>query len=496
MMLRYIFLLLLGATTILATSPPASAQRGDLQMSFGGQSIDAMIADYMAENGVPGMALAIVQAPYIPRLTGYGLADTEKRLLVSMNTLFDIGQMAEGFTAVAVMQLVEAGKLRLEDPIGKHLPDLPKAWQSISVHALLAHASGIPDYTHETGFDMTREYSPAELIALVANKPPAFKPGKDIADSATDYLLLARLIETASGMSYRDYLRRNQFEQLGLQNIVFADEADRIRSEPVERNDNRHKEFLTDAALINPTERASGYREGLSPASPASISARLGSGGILATAFEISRWDIGLAGDLLIKDAGLRNALYAPVTLPDGRSLPVNGGWRFPGRKGLMYITGSASGHSAFLSRFTDPSELVCVTLLANKEGLDLTQLARRIAGAYDQRLGPPPGKDLRVQQSPYPARQTIDRFAAVIQREKLGRMGRISDVGGVTTATITPPAPEPVPAGMGTAPQIRVTAWEEKGQVWLGLADKGASPAYELRRRLDAALLKAVSPY
>src|SRR5213083_1292993 len=61
-----------------------------------------------------------------------------------------------------------------------------------------------------------------------------------------------------------------------------------------------------------------------------------------------------------------------------------------PGRPGLMYIVGHANGQSAFLSRFTAASELVCVTLLANKEGLDLTQLARRIAGAYDNRLGPP----------------------------------------------------------------------------------------------------------
>lgn len=479
-MLRYIIALLLGFAALSAVVMPASAQRGNPDLSFGGQTIDAMIAEYMAENAVPGMALAVIQASQITRLSGYGLADSEKKLLVGMNSAFDIGQMAEAFTAVAVMQLVEAGKLKLEDTIGKHLPDLPKTWQPLSVHALLAHASGLPDYTRDAAYDPMREATPAELIAPVATKPFTFKPGQDVANSATDYLLLAQIIQQVSGMPYRDFLRRHQFEPLGLRDIVFADEVERFRS---------------DTAMMNPAERATGYRDG-APASLAPPAARLGSGGILATALDLARWAAGLAGDALIKDADLRNALSGPVILPDGRSLPVNGAWRFPGRKGLMYTTGSASGHTAFLSRFTAADDMLALVLLANKDGLDLTTLARRIAGAYDQRLGPPAGKDLRARQSPYPASQAFERFAAIVKREKLGSMSRISEIGGVTTATLTPPAADPLPVATTPVSPIRATAWEEKGQVWLGILDKGQPAPGDLRRRIDEALLRAVTPY
>jgi hypothetical protein len=140
------------------------------------------------------------------------------------------------------------------------------------------------------------------------------------------------------------------------------------------------------------------------------------------------------------------------------------GAWRFPGRRGLMYVTGSARGHSAFLIRFTAADELVCVTLLANREGLDLSQLGRRIAGAYDKRLGPPEAPGLRVQQSPYPPGETMQRFRAALGRDKLG---------------------EPAAA----------RAWESDGQVWVGYADPGAAER-PLRDRLDRALLLAVSPY
>lgn len=470
-MLRLVIVPLLGLIALFCIVTPAFAQRGNPDLSFGGQTIDAMIADYMAENMVPGMVLAVLQGSHMTRLSAYGLADGDNKTLTGIDSLFDIGPMAEAFTAVAVMQLIESGKLKLEDTLGKHLSDLPKTWQPLSIHALLAHASGLPDYMREADYDPIRAAAPADLIALVAAKPFAFKPGMDVARSATDYLLLAMIVEQASGMPFHDFLRRYQFEPLGLRDIVFADE---LRGDITER-------------------RATGYRDG-APAGLAPPSARPGSGGIFATVADLGRWAMALSSDMLIKDADLRGALLSPVLLPDGRSLPVNGPWRFPGRKGLMYAAGSTSGHSAFLSRFTAPEDRLDVVLLANKEGLDLTMLARRIAGAYDQRLGPPPGKDLRARQSPYPASQAFERFAAIVKREKLGSLGRISEIGGVTTATITPPASDPLPVAAPPASPIRASAWEEKGQVWLGILDKG--PPSDLRRELEEALLKAVTPY
>jgi hypothetical protein len=140
------------------------------------------------------------------------------------------------------------------------------------------------------------------------------------------------------------------------------------------------------------------------------------------------------------------------------RSSSVTGWGIFDWRLG-DYCTGDdTNGQSAFLSRFTDPSELVCVTLLANKDGLDLTQLARRIAGAFDPRLGPPLTPDgSRFQQSPYSARETHDRLAAI--------------------------SPEF---------RSRFTVMEENGQVWVAYADSRPP----MRERLDRLALSIVTPY
>jgi D-alanyl-D-alanine carboxypeptidase len=299
-------LLVLG---LIALPLSGQAARGNPDMSFGGEGVDAMIAAYMKEHAVPGMAVAIVQAPYITRVTGYGLADTERRTLVADNTLFDVGQMRDAYTAVAVMQLVEAGKLKLED---------------------------------------------VEKMLLTAD--PA----------------LEHLVEKASGMSYERYVRANQLDRLALAHTWFASELSRVAYEKLAAGE-RHKQFLAEPRFIDPTEPATGYAAG----SVAKVSPRA----IFASARDISLWDIALAGGILVKDPALRKRLY----VPEGMSR--RGAWSFPGRPGLMVTTGSANGFSSLLSRYTDPSELVCVTLLANKEGLDLRELAVKIAAAHNAKL-------------------------------------------------------------------------------------------------------------
>ena len=93
---------------MIVPASPTSPQRGNPSVQFEGQTIDQMIGDFMAERHIPGVTLAIVQAPYISRVTGYGVTDLETRRLASPNTLWDVGQMTRAYTAVAIMQLVEA----------------------------------------------------------------------------------------------------------------------------------------------------------------------------------------------------------------------------------------------------------------------------------------------------------------------------------------------------------------------------------------------------
>src|SRR5215510_2375990 len=158
--------LILAGSLMVITTVSTSGQRGNPLVQFGGQSIDQMIAAFMAERQIPGVTLAIVQAPYISRAVGYGVTNVETKRLASPKTLWNVGQMARAYTAVAIMQLVEAGTLKLDDPVAKHVTGLPERWQPVTVKQLLAHASGIPDYAAQPGFDPARPYTRAELMAL------------------------------------------------------------------------------------------------------------------------------------------------------------------------------------------------------------------------------------------------------------------------------------------------------------------------------------------
>src|SRR5262245_11927653 len=122
-----------------------------------------------------------------------------------------------------------------------------------------------------------------------------------------------------------------------------------------------------------------------------------------------------------------RDFLYNAVKLNDGTVVPAHCGWRFPGHRGLMDIEGHVPGFSCYLSRFTDKAELVCVTRSANKEGLDLSGLARNIAGAFNRKLGPPVGpKVMTCVESCYPVQTTVDRQEAFLKSKGVEVVARI----------------------------------------------------------------------
>lgn len=518
--------LLVVGVIMLTSAAPAVAQRGNPRVEFEGQTIDAMIADFMTERHIPGMTLAIVQAPYLPRVVGYGISDVDKKLLASPKTLWAVGQLSQAYTAVAVMQLVEADKLTLDDRIGKHLAELPSEWQALTIRQLMAHVSGLPAYTKQPAFKSDQATGPNEIIGLVRSLPLTFKPGTQVADSATDFFLLGLIVEKASGMSYEAYVTKHQIERLSLKNTLFASGLAKVKQEAVEKNGNRHQEFLKERVYIDPTELSQGYveREGkLVPVKLPAGSAWQGYGSVLASAEDISLWDIGLAGGMLVTKKENRDFLYNGSKLADGSVLPAHCGWRFPAHKGLMDIHGHVPGFSCYLSRFTDKSELVCVTLCANKEGVDLTELARRIAGAFDRKLGPPVGpKVMTCRESCYSVATTVDRLEAFLKSKGIDVAARIDHAAAAKKKGLELKPTEVLIFGnpavgthlMLSRPSIavdlplRVVVWQEAdGTVWLGhhdvhdlaqrhgIADR-AETIEAMRAGLAAALQHAAAPY
>lgn len=505
---------------------PASAQRGNAVVQFEGQTIDEMIGDFMKEHDIPGMTLAIVQAPYISRVVGYGISDVERRLLASPKTLWNVGQLTQAYTAVAIVQLLEAEKLALDDPVSKHVPNLRTEWGTVTLRQLMAHASGLPDYTRQPTFQPSREYKPEEVIDLVKDVAPEFKPGARVANSATNFFLLGLVVERTSGMSYEAFVTRNQIERLGLKNTMFASGLGGVKQEAVEPEKNKHERFLRERPYIDPTEMATGYteKEGkLKPVPRNSQSAWSANGAVLASAEDISLWDIGLAGSLLVKQKENRDYIYHGVKLADGEEVPAHCGWRFPAHKGLMEIRGNVPGFSCYLSRFTDKSELLCVTLCANKGGVSLAELARRIAGAFDRRLGPPSApKGMKCLESCYPVETTTDRLAGFLKSKDIEIVARVDHASAAKkvglelrpTSVLVFGNPAVGTQLMLSRPSIaldlplRVVVWQESdGSVWAGYHDVEALAGQHgigdrtetvkaMNAGLTAALAHATAPY
>jgi D-alanyl-D-alanine carboxypeptidase len=408
--MRFAVVLFLLFSIAFCAPPVAAADtpRGNPNIVFAGQRIDSMIATFMRDNEVQGLSLAIVQAPYITRAAGYGIADERRDTLVSVNTMFNIGDMRNAFTAVAAMQLVEDGKLQL-----------------------------------------------SAVLPLVRN--PA------------EHAALESLIENASGQTYEVFVRRRQLDTLRLQHTRFGRELIGGSGEVIRRGE-RHRKFLSDPALIDPSERAAGAGADGEPESRS----------IYSSASDISIWDIAFAGEILIKDAALRKLLYEPPGDQEGKRSASSGPWFFPGHPGLMIATGSDKGFSSLLARFTHRDELICVTLLANQEGLDLTQLAREIAGAYNNAIGPPEkALGMRAQQSPYSVVETMARLRLALLASGLS------------------------PSGSGEEGKLQgsfgqAIGWEAGGAVWVAVSDPAKTCSScvserKLRRAIDRALLEAI---
>lgn len=174
------------------------------------EQIDQMLVD-KAFNG----AVLIAYRSKILWAKGYGMADFELDVPNLTQTKFRIASITKTITAVAIMQLIEKGILKLDDPLNKFIPDYPHGEQ-ITIFHLLTHTSGICNFELDTDF-YDVEHAPSfseKLIDLFKYEPLQFIPGKTYSYSVSGYFLLGYIIEKATGLSYEDYLEKHIFEPL------------------------------------------------------------------------------------------------------------------------------------------------------------------------------------------------------------------------------------------------------------------------------------------
>src|SRR4051812_35963242 len=130
--------------------------------------LDAMVTEAYPDANEPGAAVIVVADGKVVLSAGRGLANTKTNAPITPDTIFRIGSITKQFTAVAVLQLVQQGKVKLDDPITKYVPDLNTRGQTITIEHLLTHTSGIPNYTAVPNFKevRVRKMSPREIVGL------------------------------------------------------------------------------------------------------------------------------------------------------------------------------------------------------------------------------------------------------------------------------------------------------------------------------------------
>ena len=186
--------------------------------------IDRIVSSEMSRQKIPGMAVAVVKNGEVVLAKGYGCANLEHQVPVTTHSIFQSGSVGKQFTAVAIMQLAERGRLRLDDKIARYLPRTKARWGSITLRHLLTHTSGIPDYEDEV--DDQRNYSERQLTEFVGLLPRRSPPGRKFEYSNSGYLLLGVIIRTVAGKFHADYIRENIFQPLGMKTARIVSDAE------------------------------------------------------------------------------------------------------------------------------------------------------------------------------------------------------------------------------------------------------------------------------
>jgi D-alanyl-D-alanine carboxypeptidase len=249
--------------------------------------LDAAISKQIDVKQVTGAAVGVYQDGELVDLKTYGLRDVAKNLPVDADTRFEIGSVTKQFTAAAILQLQEQGKLSIDDPLAKYLPSFPHA-SEITLRQLLNQVSGLPNYTEMAGANMgafadlmTTPNAKDKIYAYVS-KPLHFKPGTKWEYSNTNYWVLGNVVAVVSGMSYEDYIREHIFKPAGMTHSGFvSDEAS---------FDDFAIPYWQGAKNDGPTE----------PAPKMNESWPAGAGAIVSTVGDLAAWDMALASGKII----------------------------------------------------------------------------------------------------------------------------------------------------------------------------------------------------
>ena len=269
-------------------------------------AIDKLLSEQFKTNET-GAAALVARNGQIIYKKAFGMANLELNIPMQADNVFRIGSITKQFTAVAILQLMEQGKLSLQDDITKFIPDYPTHGHKITIEHLLTHTSGIKSYTGMKDFGdiMRKDMKPEELINHFKNQPMDFAPGTKWMYNNSGYFLLGYIIEKVSGKTYPQYLEEVIFKPLGMTNSYYGSDSKIIKN------------------------RASAYGKndkGFENAEPLSMTLPYSAGSIQSTVEDLFKWHQAVHAYKLVKKESLDKA-FIPYKLSDGKATTYGYGW-------------------------------------------------------------------------------------------------------------------------------------------------------------------------
>lgn len=328
--------------------------------------VDALFAEW--GTGTPGCAVGVSQHGAIVLERAYGMADLEHDVPNRPDTIFEAGSVSKQFTAAAVLLLARDGRLSLDDPIRKYIPEVPDYGTPVTIRQMLQHTSGLRDWgsvEDVAGWPRgTRAYTHAHVLDIVGRQSRLnFGPGTQWSYSNTGYNLAAILVARVSGESFADFTRRRIFEPLGMTRTSWRDDYTRIVKDRAIAYADLNGSFHMDMPFENIH----------------------GNGGLLTTVGDLLRWNANFAAPK-VGDAGFVALETTPGRLADGRQHDYAFGLVVQRYRGVPEIrhSGTTASYRAYLSRF--PDQHLSVAVLCNAGNSSPRQALHAVADLY---LGP-----------------------------------------------------------------------------------------------------------
>ena len=329
------------------------------------EKIDKIFKDYNKSN-IPGAAVMVVKNGEIIFQKGYGLANVEKNQPVTGATNFRLASVTKQFTAMSILMLIERGELKIETTLKEIFPDYPEYGNKITIKNLLQHTSGLIDYEDMISDTVTVQLKDKDVLDLMMQTDSTyFEPGSQHRYSNTGYALLALTVEKISGKPFRDFLKDNIFQPLGMENtLAFENNINEVK--------NRAYGYTINDSVIEFTDQSI-------------TSAVLGDGGIYSSLNDLYKWDQALYTDKLINKKYLDES-WTQGTTTGGLEFPYGYGWHLETycKTKVMYHTGSTRGFRNIIYRM--PEKNFTIVILTNRNaGPESSTLdfAHQIVGIY-----------------------------------------------------------------------------------------------------------------